>query len=552
MESQTKTCQNCKTSFTIEPDDFSFYEKMGVPAPTWCPECRQTRRVLFRNFKTLYKRPSSKSGKMIVSMYAPDVIFPVYEVNEWWADDWDASSYAKDIDWSRSFLEQVKELHAVVPRMSMMNTRSEDCEYSNMTLASSNCYLVFGCIEDEECDYGHIVWNSKNCVDNLYILKSEFCYECVDCLSCNSVLYRQECESCADSIALYDCRGCTNCIGCVGLRNQSYHIFNTHVSKEEYAQFLVDHPLNDLQTIQYLMDEQKKLRKVVPTPCMFGSHNTDVSGNHIYNAGNIYNSFDVRGGENGKYGYTVNKCVDSYDVSFSPSAEKSYESLTIAGSDIYFSHIIMDSAFVYYSDSCFGSQNIFGCAGLRQKKYCILNKEYSKEEYEMLVPKITEHMKTYGEWGEFFPISMSPFAYNEAIVNEYHPKSKAEALADGFRWRDDIPSTSGQETMSNDELPKDATAYDSALLSYVLKCDECSKNYRFIDREIAFYKRFSLALPRKCFNCRHKARMAKRNLRVLHDGTCQKCGVAFKTSFNVESQKEHKVYCVSCYQQEIL
>jgi len=31
-------------------------------------------------------------------------------------------------------------------------------------------------------------------------------------------------------------------------------------------------------------------------------------------------------------------------------------------------------------------------------KYCILNKQYSKEEYEELVPKIIEHMQKTGEW----------------------------------------------------------------------------------------------------------------------------------------------------------
>jgi hypothetical protein len=44
------------------------------------------------------------------------------------------------------------------------------------------------------------------------------------------------------------------------------------------------------------------------------------------------------------------------------------------------------------------------------KEYCILNKQYTKEEYEILVPKIIEHMKTFpsphgrgarGEGGEW-------------------------------------------------------------------------------------------------------------------------------------------------------
>ena len=231
---EKRICQNCHGEFTIEPDDFGFYEKMKVPAPEKCPECRQQLRILHRNFKTLYKRPSSKSGKMIVSMYNPDVPFPVYDISEWWADDWEATSYAMDLDLSIPFIKQLGELFDKVPRFSIMNTKSTNCEYSNMTFGSNNCYLIFGCVEDENCDYGHIVWSCKDCTDNLYVYKSELCYECIDCIGSNKLLYSQECEACVDSVGLFDCRGCTDCIGCVGLRQQSYNIFNKKVTKEEY------------------------------------------------------------------------------------------------------------------------------------------------------------------------------------------------------------------------------------------------------------------------------------------------------------------------------
>jgi hypothetical protein len=46
-----------------------------------------------------------------------------------------------------------------------------------------------------------------------------------------------------------------------------------------------------------------------------------------------------------------------------------------------------------YCDQCFDSKNIFGCIGLRTKEFCILNKQYTKEEYEILLPKIIEHME---------------------------------------------------------------------------------------------------------------------------------------------------------------
>jgi hypothetical protein len=52
-----------------------------------------------------------------------------------------------------------------------------------------------------------------------------------------------------------------------------------------------------------------------------------------------------------------------------------------------------------------------------------LNKKYSKEDYETLLPKIIDHMKKTGEWGEFFPMEISPFKYEETKAVDYFPKN---------------------------------------------------------------------------------------------------------------------------------
>src|SRR3989344_8131858 len=141
------SCKNCSKEFPIFPDDLLFYEKMGVPPPENCPECRQEQRILFRNFKTLYKRPSSKSGSSMISMYNPDVPFPVYTHDEWWADDWDAKSYGRDFDFTRTFFEQFNDLIKVVPRLPSMVVRSQECDYSNSVYDCKNCYLMAGGID---------------------------------------------------------------------------------------------------------------------------------------------------------------------------------------------------------------------------------------------------------------------------------------------------------------------------------------------------------------------------------------------------------------------
>ena len=37
-----------------------------------------------------------------------------------------------------------------------------------------------------------------------------------------------------------------------------------------------------------------------------------------------------------------------------------------------------------------------------------------------------------GEWGEFFPSSLSPFGYNETVAQEYFPLTREEVLESSF------------------------------------------------------------------------------------------------------------------------
>ncbi|KKT90642.1 MAG: hypothetical protein UW91_C0052G0013 [Parcubacteria group bacterium GW2011_GWF2_45_11] len=100
---ETKTCQNCKSGFTIEPEDFAFYEKIHVPPPTFCPDCRLQLRLLFRNERTFYKRKCDLCGKNMISSYAPEYTYPVYCQKCWWSDKWDPYQYGREYDFSKPF-----------------------------------------------------------------------------------------------------------------------------------------------------------------------------------------------------------------------------------------------------------------------------------------------------------------------------------------------------------------------------------------------------------------------------------------------------------------
>src|SRR5437879_1597317 len=109
MNSEVRICRTCKGDFVIEPDDFSYYEKIGVPAPSACPVCRQRQRMVFRNFKTLYKKNSDVSGAPVISMYSPEAPYKVYTHDEWWSDSLDPTAYGRPFDFNRPFFEQFAE-----------------------------------------------------------------------------------------------------------------------------------------------------------------------------------------------------------------------------------------------------------------------------------------------------------------------------------------------------------------------------------------------------------------------------------------------------------
>jgi len=173
--------------------------------------------------------------------------------------------------------------------------------------------------------------------------------------------------------------------------------------------------------------------------------------------------------------------------------------------------------------NCHTSSNLFGCVGLRNKQYCILNKQYSKEEYEALVPKIKAHMtdmpyvdsagRIY-KYGEFFPFEFSLLAFNQSSAQEYFPKTKEEVLAMNLPWHDADPHEY-ESTLTSDQLPDSIEEVGDEILKERIQCQDCKKAYLIIAKELAFYQRFKIPLPRKCYQCRYADRLANRNPRKI-------------------------------------
>ncbi|MES2930938.1 MAG: hypothetical protein V4665_04110 [Patescibacteria group bacterium] len=561
---ETRNCQNCKNNFTIEPDDFSFYEKITVPAPTFCPECRYIKRLINRNEWSLYRRTCDLCQKNIVSIYKVDAAFPVYCHECWWSDKWDAGSYGRDFDFSRPFFEQFKELHDAVPHVALVGSNNVNCEYSNQFQNNRDCYMVSATNTSEKCMYGN--WFQGDCffsVDCYMVEKLEYCYECMNCARCSKCAYLENCSDCVSSYFSVDCRGCTDCFGCANLRNKSNCWFNEQLTREEYKkrfdEFLWNH-----ENIEWAKKESQRLSLSLPKKYYHGSNNMEFSGDYLENTAYTKEAFNCRRNKDTAYLQDAWEATDCRDLTEILGNELSYQ---IQGCAHIRNCICMRSSFhmtdSHYCDMCNTLSNCFGCMGLRNGEYCILNKKYSKEEYMELKEHIIEYMKKTGEWGEFFdPAVIAPFAYNECVAYDYFPLKKEEALQAGYAWYD-RPARDYQITMRNDDIPKTIAETPDVIVNEIIECSSvhgggngvssnCPTAFRIIQMELDFYKATGIPIPHKCPACRREDRFIRRNPRTLWRRHCMNegCPNEFETSYSPD--RPEIIYCESCYQQEVV
>jgi len=247
---------------------------------------------------------------------------------------------------------------------------------------------------------------------------------------------------------------------------------------------------------------------------------------------------DTIDSEDARYCFTAGKFKDCYDcIHNGVGLELGYETFTSVGYNLLFNRdsFSLSTTNLLYCSECNGVADCFGCVGLHNKEqYCIFNKQYSKNDYEILTGKIIEHMMQIGEWGEFFPIQISSFGYNETIAYEYFPVTKEKALAREWKWHEEeVKNFSSVVAKDKD----------------ILLCEVSGKPYKIIPQELKFYKEHNLPLPRKCPRQRHQERMALRHPRKLWNRTCAKCNASIQTTY--APGRPEIVYCEACYLKEV-
>ena len=383
-------CKQCNIGFEITNSHQEFYNRIDVPAPTLCPDCRQQRRLSFRNERNLYRISCDCCKRTIISIYSPDKKLTVYCNDCWWSDKWDPHSYGKDFDFSRTFFEQFNDLKANIPNFALLNINSENSEYTHLETDDKNCYMNFGGHYNEDCYYNLHALKCQDCVDNYWVDQCRGCYECFKCFSSHNLKFCFWCHNSHDLTFCYDCKGCSDCFGCTSLRQKQYYFFNKPMTKEGYNKKM-NAWVSNTANIDLAKYESEILWKSTPRLNLFIEKSQNSTGNFLKNCKNCTNCYETDEAEDCTYCDLVlglKDCMDCTRMGY--RTELCYEVMgaTISNNVAFLNfsfNVISDSRYI---DCCSSIHNCFGCTNLHHKKYCILNKQYTKGEYDKLVLKI--------------------------------------------------------------------------------------------------------------------------------------------------------------------
>lgn len=528
------------------------YNGAGIPPTDKCVDCSLAFLAAFWLVGRFRIAKSALSGKQIITILPSTVQFPIYSHDEFVSDVWDPLVYGQQFDSRRSFFYQLIELQAKVPHPHRTGIKNIDCEWTDDWWESKNCYLSRSGYRVENLSYSYRIGFSRDGLDLTYGFNIEQSYDCTFNYRGWKLKYCFNTHDCTESSFLYDCRSCNNCFMSWNLRNKQYCIRNQQYTKEEYFKKLSEYNFGSHAVVEKLRAE---FWEGVATDTVHRANlNTQVvacRGNFMDQNKNCVDCAFVEQSNNCRRIIRGFETKDAIEAVSPGITEKTARSLLDQFS--YGNSCVMyttNCRYSMYLDACEDCEYCFGCVGLRKKKYCILNQQYTEAEYKKLFAEIKANMEKNGEWGQFMPFKMAYGGYNISLAQMMFPRTKEEALKMGVKW-DELPAPIYTDAIPSDGLPDDIHDVHDAVTKQRVLCSETKLSYNIAPHELAFYKAHTIPLPRKHFDLRSHERFQTLALMFRPQmGCCHYCKKEIEHFYDPQLGYQ-KIACIECYQSNI-
>ncbi len=539
------TCEVTGRKFYISKKERSLYSRFDLPLPTRSPEERLRNLLVFHNDHKFFWRTCSNTGERIYSSYAPDAPFPVVGIEQWLHGSSGGTEFGQNYDPQVPFFVELLHLWRTVPRPATSLRNILASLASGVTFSERDSFLVFDVNKISHCYYSVSIEDSSYCADCYFCENCHWCYECIDCYKCTELRWSEHCNSCESSAFLSGCVNCKSCLFCTNLENKEYYVFNEYVGEQRYQEILADRSFSFRQSVDNAKGEFQKFSSSLPVPHIYASNSRKCTGNYLRNCKNVIDSFECNDGSNLVHCCRLTRaenCLEGYGFGQGLENSAQFVSCGMNASNIVQSIECWNNVHnLRYCTFCEDSSHLFGCVGLRGKEYCILNKQYSKSEYEALLGKIKDDLINSGDWGKTLPQTFSGFAYNHSSANEYMPLNAARAQLMGFRWNESFEIIKPSQLLQGitespeerfQELPEFIGDIDSANIKDALfLCELTGKPFQITPEELELYKKLNIPPPARSFEQRHAERLMKMTPRQMTERKSDKSGVDLYTAF---------------------
>jgi hypothetical protein len=548
-----RVCALTGKKWNMTEEEISWYRKFQVPPSRQSPLTRLSILLGFNTGLAFSWNKDYRNGKLLMSLFHPDLPFKIVEDQDWSKEDY--LIYGKDIDFSCSFFDQVWELETTVPFRASRSRNSDETSIAIGVISGVRNYLTAGSLAVSDCFYSYALIESK---ENMDAVNGEHIERCFTVSARNRLTdcqYVFESSSCFNCCFLFDCQECESCFGAVNKRHKKYLWFDEPLTEQAWKERRSQVDLSVCSIAQTYKEKFYTFWKEKGVwPQAFWKNTQESSGEALFDCLRCFKCFwEFR----------------SKDLFFCwAGVESSLSAFCTAGgweTDAYscsggirtqatrFCLACTNTSLSEYCIHCEDCENCFGCVGLKQKRFCIFNKEYKEEEYWKKVDELKCAMLARGEYGEFFPAKFSlpgfPFSAGQIYLN-YTQEQLGQFGAIQLDPRRSLilaPELKNKTPLSLEDLPDRLEDFDTEkFLNSPIYDKEADRCFSIVPKEIALRKRYGWAIGKEHFITRLTNLVRHSNSPIEISTLCHICQKEM-ISYKNHLFSERKILCQNCY-----
>ena len=539
-------------TWTMSDKDIEMFRRFNVPPLTVHPETYLKQMLALHTGFSWWWNKDVATGKPIITNVHPHTEFKVMNDDAWYQED-----FTKDhleIDLQKPFFEQLYALATTVPISAQKNFEKPHNSIARHSFGDEDSYFVEGSISKRML-FGAGSFHVEDSAEIAYSQNIMQSYNVSHSSNLNTCIVARECRDCISSSFIFDCRDCEFCFMSSNKRHRKFLFYDEQLTETEWKERMSRIDLSDFDTFHtFESDFFKLMDKEAIWPENFNEQCENVNGEYLNKCVNAERAWFSDGAKNIRWAIWDNFTTDDAAMGCDPGSTHCYGNpASVNSSNCRFCYFATRSQDCEYCFEVYDCEQCFGCVGLRRKKFCILNKQYTEEEYYEKLDELKSAMLDRGEYGEIFPqrFALTPFQHSAfQSVFEGTPEIKEQIGVSDFdaSLNGAYGDWQGREMHEINEMPKKIDEVGDEWIGKPVIDHSINRPFAINGSELAFYRKMRLPLRRGHFVPRIEEMLFSLSMFEQIRVPCGKCGIEVTASKNV-AYPERKIYCRACYLQ---